>query len=211
MTKLLLILGLALLFSSFVAAETVPKDEMMKAVRQSTKSMFLAAVKGAEKDECHDNVMQLRKVWFYLPPNLKESLLLDVISQLASQFPRLPYEQVERLVRNFVDDKVEPRQACDYAWRILSEEARRRQECVEACVEEADLTPERLIRTVMKCGLDFNCYMQEIEETMQSLAICIQGCIMPNDVVPWKPKLLLNKSAKKHNIKKFFRHLLKKF
>ena len=63
---------------------------------------------------------------------------------------------------NFID-------ACKYAEEILRNEVRRRESCVAKCVEDADLTPERVIRTIMKCRLEIDCYLNEIRTTMETL------------------------------------------
>jgi len=175
--KYIVIFVLLFVICSITCEETNTRAAIISDIKDSTKKLYLSAILKT-RNECDDQVGQLRRIWFYLPPTLKESLLAEVINQISRQFPRIPFETVEKLVKNFIDDTVKPQDACDFAWRILSEEVRRREQCLQKCIEDADLTPERLIRTIAKCRLEFRCYLQEIQETMMGLATCMQSCIM---------------------------------
>lgn len=150
----------------------VPKEQIV--------SLFLKTV--SQKSECADNTKELRKYWFWLPPSIQDQILNEVIRSLVQQFPRIPYETVVKLVRNFVDERVEPQEACDYAWKIISEEVRRREDCVQKCVED-NLSLPRLFQAIAKCKVNFRCYLGEVEDVLQSLGSCIANCLMKNNQI----------------------------
>jgi hypothetical protein len=165
---------------SFTFANQVQEQKDMEEIKASFQKAFLKVILKKEKSECADSTAQLRKVWIFLPPSVQKALLQDVTMQIAQQFPRIPFETVEKLVKNFVDKSVPAQEACDFAYKIISEEVRRREECLNKCIEDADLTPERIVRTVAKCKFEWRCYLNEVEELMQSLGQCIAGCIQKN-------------------------------
>lgn len=170
MQKVVLVV-LLLVAAAFAQAE-VSKDV---APSQQIVAAFLKCTQN--KNECTENVAQLRKYWPWLPPSIQNEILNQVISQLSSQFPRVPYETMVTLVRNFINDKVPAQEACDFAWKIISEEVRRREECVEKCVND-NLSIEKLFAAIAKCKLDFRCYLGEVENTLEGLALCIRDCLM---------------------------------
>jgi len=85
------------------------------------------------------------------------------------------------MIRNFGNPAVPAADACKYAEEIIRNEVRRREACVQKCVDDADLTPERVIRTIMKCRIDFQCYLTEIRTVMETLGPCITRCMTGGD------------------------------
>jgi hypothetical protein len=147
-------------------------------IKQKVEKMLLkCALQEKEDPTCEEQVVQFRTVWRFLQNELKELIIEEVSNQIWSQFPGIPRAIVDRMIRNFGNMDVKPEDACRYAWEIISNEVRRRESCVAKCVEDADLTPERVIRTIMKCRIEFNCYLEEIRKTMESLGPCIQRCM----------------------------------
>jgi len=89
---------------------------------------------------------------------------------------------MDKMIRNFGDLRVPAADACKYAEEILRNEVRRREACVQKCVNDADLSTERVIRTIMKCRVELNCYLREIDTIMTSLGPCITRCMTGGDV-----------------------------
>jgi len=155
------------------------ETEIKIKVQGVLKETVLRAANGTFKDytECAENVENFRALWRFLPNDLKESIITEVSRQIWSQFPGIQFPIVERLVRNFGNNQVKPEEACKYAYEILSNEVRRREACVQKCVEDADLTQERLVRTIMKCRINLDCYLEEIRGIMDNLGPCIANCM----------------------------------
>jgi hypothetical protein len=164
---LVVLLLVAAVFAADVSKDVVASEQIVKQFLKCT----------ASRNECSENVAQLRTYWPWLPPSIQNEILNQVIGQLSAQFPRVPYETMVTLVRNFINDKVPAAEACEFAWRIISEEVRRREECVEKCLSE-NLSIDRLFAAVAKCKLDFRCYLGEVESTLESLALCVRDCLM---------------------------------
>eukprot|EP01080_Neovahlkampfia_damariscottae_P006898 gene6898-11060_t len=175
--KIVLLVVLFALISCAFANQVQAQKDMDEIQAGFSKVLLKTILKTQKNSECAASTEKLRKIWIFLPPSIQTKLIEDSIMQIAGQFPRIPYETVEKLVKNFINKEVPPQEACDFAYKIISEEVRRREECVNKCVEEADFTPERLARVVVKCRLDWKCYIREVQEAMQSVAQCIAGCV----------------------------------
>jgi len=129
-----------------------------------------------KNDEC--NLAELREFYFFLPPSYQREIKSQLIGNILGQFPRLRYEVVEKLINDMFDMRVPAERVCADLDRIILPEARRRQECSQRCLDKIDLSPERLIRVITKCGLDINCYMNEVAEEMMNFQRCAHDCYM---------------------------------
>jgi hypothetical protein len=61
--------------------------------------------------------------------------------------------------------------------RVIGEPLRDMENCVNECQRRADLTIERLIKTVLKCQVDFDCYYNELHEVVKVLYPCLMKCM----------------------------------
>lgn len=169
------LLLIAAAYAEQVNGAIVPKEHIV--------SLFIKTI--TKNSECADNTKELRKYWFWLPPSFQDQILNEVVRSITSQFPRIPYETVVKLVRNFVDDRIEPQEACDYAWKIISEEVQRREVCVQKCIED-NLSLPRLLQAIAKCKINFRCYLEEVEDVLQSFGSCMATCLMKNNQITEK-------------------------
>jgi hypothetical protein len=169
-----LLIVLIVVFALFASTNAEQTQDIKKQVEKLLLGCILR-----EKDDptCAEQVETFRRVWRFLPNELKESIYEEISNQIWSQFPGIPKPVVDRMIRNFGNPNVPAADACKYAEEIIRNEVRRREACVGKCVEDADLTPERVIRTIMKCRTDFQCYLEEIRKTMESLGPCITRCM----------------------------------
>lgn len=151
----------------------------IEAQHQEKATFILESVKSMIKGEAKEcNIDQLREFYYWLPPSVQREIKSQLIGNILGQFPRLRQEVVEKLIQDMFDPRVPQQRVCDDLDRILIPEARRRQECNQRCLDKVDLSPERLIRVVMKCQLEFNCYFREVAEEMQNVARCAHECYM---------------------------------
>jgi len=129
-----------------------------------------------EKDEC--NLDELREFFYWLPPSFQREIISQLIGNILGQFPRLKYEVVEKLVNDMFDKRVPAERVCADLDRIIRPEAERRARCNQICMDKVDLSPERFIKVIQKCGLEFRCYLNEIAQELQSVARCAHECYM---------------------------------
>lgn len=142
--------------------------------KQKLLEKVSALLKRKEKNEC--NIDELREIYYWLPPSLQREIKSQLLNNILGQFPRLRFEVVEKLINDMFDPRVPQQRVCDDLDRIIIPEARRRQECGQRCMDKVDLSPERLIRVVMKCQLEFQCYLNEIATELQNVARCAHEC-----------------------------------
>jgi hypothetical protein len=167
-------------FVLLLALVNAEKEIQKTDIKAHVEKMLLDIIM---KDDptCAEQVEQFRRIWRFLPNELKESIYEEISRQIWSQFPGIPKPIVDRLIRNFGNPNVPAADACKYAEEIIRNEVRRREACVSKCVEDADLSTERVIRTIMKCRLEFQCYLDEIRGVMDTLGPCIARCMTGGD------------------------------
>jgi len=127
-----------------------------------------------ERKEC--NLDELRELFYWLPPSIQENIKYQLIGNILGQFPRLKYEVVVKLVNDMFDQRVPAQQVCDDLDRIVLPEAIRRQRCQNMCMDKVDLSPQRILKVIEKCGLTFRCYLEEIAKELQEVARCSHVC-----------------------------------
>jgi len=149
------------------------------------KSLNFIHSHNSEVKEC--NLDDLREFFFFLPPSFQREIKDQLVGNILGQFPRLQYEVVVKLVNDMFDPKVPQEQVCADLDRIVLPEARRRQRCSQMCMDKVDLSPQRILKVIEKCGFQFRCYLDEIAQELQQVAQCSNDCYM-ND-----PKLIMSK------------------
>jgi len=61
--------------------------------------------------------------------------------------------------------------------RVIGEPLRDIENCINQCQKDADLTLERLILTIIKCQVNYDCYYNELHSVIKILYPCILKCV----------------------------------
>ena len=186
MKSIIFITLLVLLAAVFASTEV---EKGLSAIEQSLADKaaqdFLKLLKDFKEPTCAEQVETFRKYWRFVPGEIQEKIIVEIVRQLHAQLPGIPYEVIDKLVRDFGNREVPAQDACENARKIIEEYMRKRQACIEKCMEAIDLSPERLIKLIAKCKTNFRCYLDEIQQELQQLAGCIQKCIFdPKNPTP---------------------------
>jgi len=123
---------------------------------------------------------KIRKVFNFLPKEIRDRIIDELTAAILRSFPSLNPGEVRKVVSDLLDPNVPVETACRNFERLLEEEMRRRQQCIEKCKKEIEhnFTYERLIALVLKCKTDVRCYLEEVKEVMFQFQRCLANCIM---------------------------------
>lgn len=111
---------------------------------------------------------------------VKGQLLMIISMQLS----RIEYRIVEEFVEKQLFEASFPaeRVCLEIEQRYLPE-WERRTNCTNECVDKIDLSLERLLKVVMKCQMDLECYMMEVQEELMNVQACSDECYQKPRIV----------------------------
>lgn len=148
--------------------------------KQLADDIYNQLMQAKTTNTCAEQFTKIRKVFNFLPKEIRDRIIDELTAAILRSFPSLNPGEVRKVVSDLLDPNVPVETACRNFERLLEEEMRRRQQCIEKCKKEIEhnFTYERLIALVLKCKTDVRCYLEEVKEVMFQFQRCLANCIM---------------------------------
>lgn len=143
--------------------------------------LVIKTIQALQSKDC--GVTQLREYYYFLPPSWKEEVKNQLLLVISMQLSRIDFQVVEKFVKELFDDKYPAERVCADIDRIFLPEWNRRQNCTNVCMDKVDLSPARILKVVLKCKLELECYWLEIQDELMNVQACSDECYAKPDQV----------------------------
>jgi hypothetical protein len=124
MKFILVFLLIALVFTAEV-------DSDKKLIQTQITKMYRELIFSKKDASCAKDVESFRRIWRFVPEEIREMIFQEIIDSIMMIFPSIPYETVQKLVKDFGNERVPAIDACKFARETFENEIRRREECVQ--------------------------------------------------------------------------------
>lgn len=172
--------------STFESIKNIDSFSFCQKLSQKPKvaELVIKIVDAMKGKDC--GVNQIREYYYWLPPSWKEEVKNQLLLVISMQLSRIDFQIVERFVKDLFDEKVPSERVCAEMQRTFLPEWNRRQLCTQTCMDKVDLSLDRILKTVIKCKMDLDCYWQEIQDELMNVQSCSDECYSKPDKVLFK-------------------------